>query len=253
MLNSVYFREPGASALEGMMFLHDYIMCICIIIFSIVGWFTFVIVYSFGVRLPSSKESFAMDKRVRMRLRPYGNNRHRVLEIVWTVFPALILGAIAIPSFSVLYAIERPRYYDVVVKVGGNQWYWSYTVIADFDEDMKIYRYDSYIISEEDLKFGELRLLEVDNPLVLPAKVGIKFIVSADDVIHSFSVTELGIKIDAVPGRANRVWSSLERTGVFRGQCSELCGVNHGFMPIVIHSVSYGDFMTWLNKKIEVN
>jgi len=191
------------------------------------------------------------DPTFRIRLRPYGHNRNRPLEIIWTIFPTMILGAIAVPSFSVLYAIEKPRHYDVMVKVWGSQWYWSYTVITDFqEEEMKIYRFDSYIVPEEDLKFGELRLLEVDNPLVLPVKVGLKFLVSADDVIHSFSITELGIKIDAVPGRANRIWSMIDRTGVFRGQCSELCGVNHGFMPIVVYGVSYGDFLRWMEYKI---
>jgi heme/copper-type cytochrome/quinol oxidase subunit 2 len=191
------------------------------------------------------------DPRVRLTLRPYGNNRNKTLEIIWTALPAVILLGIAIPSFALLYAIEKPRVYEVLVKVSGNQWYWSYTIVTDLEEEeVKVYKFDSYIVPEEDLKFGELRLLEVDNPLVLPAGVGLKFIVTGEDVIHSFSVTELGIKIDAVPGRANRVWSYMKRTGVFRGQCSELRGVNHGFMPIVVYSVENGVFLKWLDRKI---
>jgi heme/copper-type cytochrome/quinol oxidase subunit 2 len=251
-LNGVYFRESAAEALDGMIFSHDYIMCISLVILGIVVRFTLAIVYSLGIRLHRKKVTNmdVRDRLVRARLRPYGNGRNKVLEIVWTLFPALILGAIAVPSFSVLYAIERPRFHEIVVKVHGSQWFWSYSIVVDLVDEMKIYRFDSYMKSEEELAFGELRLLEVDNPLILPVKVGLKFLVSAEDVVHSFSVTELGIKMDAVPGRANRVWTSIERTGVFRGQCSELCGVNHGFMPIVIHAVPYNDFPMWLDVKM---
>lgn len=246
----IYFKDPAAFAMEGMVFLHDYIMCICIVIFTIVVWFTFVIIWSFGIRLSLIENMEVTDPRVRLRLRPYGNNRHKLLEIIWTILPLFILAAIATPSFALLYAIEKARPYEVLVKVSGNQWYWSYTIAFNLEEEeISIFTFDSYIVPEEELKFGQLRLLEVDNPLVLPAGVGVKFIVTGEDVIHSFSVMELGIKMDAVPGRANKVWTYMKRTGVFRGQCSELRGVNHGFMPIVVYSVPYFDFCEWFAKK----
>src|ERR1044071_7476847 len=111
-MNSMYFKEASSESFHGMVFLHDYIMCICIIILSIVSWFTFCIVYSYGIRLPPLRTvEDIKDSKFRSRLRPYGHNRHRPLEIIWTIFPTMILGAIAVPSFSVLYAIERPRFY----------------------------------------------------------------------------------------------------------------------------------------------
>jgi heme/copper-type cytochrome/quinol oxidase subunit 2 len=252
-MTEIYFREPASEALQGMVFLHDYIMCYCLTILGIVVWFSLCIVYGYGIRL-HSREIMGKDlrtKHVRRTLRPYRSDRNFFLENFWTIFPAAILASMAVPSFLLLSMIERPRSYDVIVKVEANQWFWHYTIIVDFEDQMKICSFDSYMKSEAELAFGELRLLEVDNPLVLPVKVGLKFLISSEDVVHSFSVTELGIKMDAVPGRANRVWSTIDRTGVFRGQCSELCGVNHGFMPIVIYGVPYSDFLMWLDAKMK--
>lgn len=246
---AIYFKEPAAFAFEGIVFLHDYIMCICIVIFAVVVWFTFVIIWSFGVRLEILNDVPVTDPRVRITLRPYGNNRHKLLEIIWTIIPICILLAIAAPSYVLLYVLDKERMYDVIVHVAGHQWYWSYKIIVDSGEEIKSVKFDSYMVPEEELKFGELRLLEVDNPLVLPAGVGIQFLIIGDDVIHSFSVIELGIKMDAVPGRINGVWTYMKRTGVFRGQCSELCGVNHGFMPIVVYSVPYNTFVEWFDRK----
>jgi len=155
------------------------------------------------------------------------------LEIIWTITPSLILIFIAIPSFALLYAIDEVIDPALTVKVLGNQWFWSY----EFSDSLQEEKFDSYMIPEAELSFGSLRLLEVDNALVLPINTHIRFLISSTDVLHSFAVPSLGIKVDAVPGRLNQLSAYIKRSGVFYGQCSELCGVNHGFMPIKIKAV----------------
>lgn len=153
------------------------------------------------------------------------------LELVWTIIPSIILCLIAIPSFVLIYASDfNPPYIDLIVKVTGNQWFWHYEIYYND----KNYNFDSYLIPSDSLKFGDLRLLEVDKPLYLPNNTHIKFIVTSSDVIHSFAVPALGIKVDAIPGRLNEVVTILPYKGTYYGQCSELCGINHGFMPINI-------------------
>jgi cytochrome c oxidase subunit 2 len=137
----------------------------------------------------------------------------------------------------------------LTVKVLGHQWYWSYEYSDFITENGDSIDFDSYMIPESDLELGQFRLLDVDNRLVVPVDCHIRFIVSATDVIHSFSVPSLGIKLDCVPGRLNQVSFLTERTGTFYGQCSEICGVWHGFMPIVVESVSSNDFLIWLDSQ----
>lgn len=165
-----------------------------------------------------------------------------LLEIFWTLLPSFILITIAIPSIFVLYIIDEPAGYVLsVFKVIGHQWYWSYEIA-----DISIFKhsdyfnsiiFDSFMVPTSDILPGQLRLLEVDNPLFVPTETPLAFIVTADDVLHSWAVPSLGIKIDAVPGRLNQVYCFITRAGEFYGQCSELCGVHHGFMPIHIIAV----------------
>lgn len=161
-----------------------------------------------------------------------------VFEVVWTVLPAFILILLAIPSLKLLYSLDFLIYdYEpiVTVKVIGHQWYWSYEYLV-FSEstlvDFEHIVFDSYLVSEDELSPDGLRLLEVDNPLVIPANSYIRFLVTSVDVLHSWAVPSLGIKVDAVPGRLNQIFTFIKRPGDFYGQCSEICGVNHGFMPI---------------------
>ena len=167
-------------------------------------------------------------------------NHGVALEIFWTILPSIILIAIALPSFILLYSID-----EIVVtgnsytyKVIGNQWFWTYELSEVVWINDKLYDYvqkwDSYMIDTLDLEFGDLRLLTVDQPLYVPLNTHIKFLVTSVDVLHSWAVPSLGIKVDAVPGRLNACSVILERPGCFYGQCSEICGVNHAFMPIVI-------------------
>lgn len=169
------------------------------------------------------------------------------LEIVWTIIPTIILVFIAIPSFALLYAYDEPDSNPyVTIKVIGHQWYWSYEY-SDYSSDSTV-EFDSYMLSEEDLYKGQLRLLEVDNRVVLPVGASIRVLVTSGDVLHSWAIPSMGIKVDAIPGRLNQVVTFITRPGVYYGQCSELCGVNHGFMPIVIEAVSISDYMDWLQE-----
>lgn len=173
------------------------------------------------------------------------------IEIIWTSIPSLILVLIAIPSFGLLYAMDDIMDPEITLKVIGHQWYWSYEYsdYATKYEDSS-FSFDSYMIPEDELQFGQLRLLEVDNSVVLPIGVYVRVNITASDVLHSWAVPSLGIKIDAVPHRINTGHIYLQRPGVFYGQCSEICGVNHGFMPIAVKGVDMNSFLNYLNSKI---
>lgn len=164
------------------------------------------------------------------------------LEIAWTTVPVLILVAIAFPSFNLLYYMDRTKEADMTLKVIGHQWYWSYEYP---DQGVS---FDSVIVDEADLQPGQLRLLTTDNAVVLPVGVPIRIQLTADDVIHAWAVPALGIKTDNVPGRLNETWVQISKPGTYYGQCSELCGVNHAFMPIMIKAVPQEEYQAWLKQ-----
>lgn len=172
---------------------------------------------------------------------PSKNTHNTLLEVVWTALPVIILIGIAIPSMRTLYYAQKIENADMTVKVIGNQWYWSYQY-----PDHGNIAFDSYMIKDEDIKPGQKRLLEVDNHLVVPVDTTIRVQLTAADVIHSWAVPAFGIKIDAVPGKLNETWFRATKTGTYYGQCSELCGVGHGFMPIDVDVVSKEDFKKWV-------
>jgi cytochrome c oxidase subunit 2 len=165
------------------------------------------------------------------------------IEIIWTVIPVIILVIIAIPSFRILKMAEHAPPADMTIKVVGSQWFWTYSY-----PDHGNFEFDSYMIQDANLQSGQIRLLEVDNRIVVPEGATIKFLITAADVIHSFAVPSLGLKTDAVPGRTNEAWTRIDKKGVYYGQCSELCGVNHGFMPIAIEVVSKEEFEIWIEQ-----
>ena len=173
------------------------------------------------------------------------------IEILWTVMPSLILVLIAIPSFALLYSLDEVVDPAVTIKTIGHQWYWSYEYSDYTQADDQSIAFDSYMIPDEDLELGQLRLLEVDNRVVLPVNTHIRVIITAADVLHSWAIPSLGVKCDAVPGRLNQIPLFIKREGVFYGQCSELCGVNHAFMPIVIEAVSLENYIAWISTKLE--
>ncbi|MBF8247166.1 MAG: cytochrome c oxidase subunit II [Rickettsia sp.] len=163
------------------------------------------------------------------------------LETIWTIIPVIILIIISIPSFRLLRLAENAPPSDFTVKVIGNQWYWTYSY-----PDHGGFSFDSYMIQDNQIKKNQYRLLEVDNKIYIPKDSVVKFIITASDVIHSFALPALGIKTDAIPGKINETWTKVENTGTYYGQCSELCGINHGFMPIVLEVVEKETFNHWI-------
>jgi cytochrome c oxidase subunit 2 len=172
---------------------------------------------------------------------PSRTTHNTPIEVMWTIVPVIILVLIAIPSFRLLFTELDVPTPDLTVKATGKQWYWSYAY-----PDNGNFEFDSLIVAEKDLKPGDLRLLTVDNELVVPVNKVVHVLVTGADVIHSFAVPSFGIKIDAVPGRINDTWFKATMTGVFHGQCSELCGKDHSFMPITVRVVNDNDFTAWV-------
>jgi cytochrome c oxidase subunit II len=172
---------------------------------------------------------------------PSRTTHNTPLEVVWTIVPVIILVLIAIPSFRLLFTELDVPTPDITVKATGKQWYWSYAY-----PDNGNFEFDSLLVAEKDLKPGDLRLLTVDNEMVVPVNKVVHVLTTGADVIHSFSVPSFGIKIDAVPGRINETWFKATTTGVFHGQCSQLCGKDHSFMPITVRVVNDNDFTAWV-------
>ena len=172
---------------------------------------------------------------------PSRTTHNTLIEVLWTVIPVIILVIIAIPSFRLLYFEDVFPKADMTVKATGHQWYWSYQY-----PDHGRFEFDSVMVPDDQIKPGQLRLLEVDNRIVVPVDTTVRVIVTANAVLHAWAIPAFGIKIDAVPGRLNETWFRAEREGTFYGQCSELCGVNHGFMPIRVDVVSKQAFDDWV-------
>lgn len=220
------FQPAATEVMENIEWLHDFLM---IIMFSVVAFVMFLLAY--------------VCIRFNAKANPVPNKfTHNVfIEVLWTFIPIVLLVVIAIPSFKILNFIENTPKADLTVKVVGYQWYWRYIY-----PDNGNFEFDSYMIQPKDLKPGQKRLLEVDNRIVIPAGKVVRFLTTGADVIHSFAVPAFGVKIDAVPGRTNETWVRVEKPGVYYGQCSELCGVNHGFMPIAVEVVTPEEFEAWV-------
>ena len=224
------FQDPATPIMQGIIDLHHDICFFLLVILVFVLWVLARTLYHFHeVRHPQPEKIL------------HGST----IEIAWTILPCLILVLIAVPSFALLYSMDEVVNPAVTLKAIGHQWYWSYEY-SDYNEsDEQTLAFDSYMIPEDDLQVGQLRLLEVDNRVVLPVNTHIRVIITSADVLHSWA------KCDAVPGRLNQTPLFLKREGVFYGQCSELCGANHGFMPIVVESVSLQDYVSWVSNKIQ--
>jgi cytochrome c oxidase subunit 2 len=224
----IYFQDPATSLTEELILFHDKIL-----FFIIITTF-FVCRALLDILINKTSLSFR------------NLHHHSTLEVVRTLIPSFILLCIAIPSFKLLYLMDEIIDPSLTVKATSWQWYWNYEY-SDLQEGSLAF--DSYCVLDEDLDFGNLRLLEVDNPLVLPVNTHVRVIVTSGDVIHCFAVPSLGARTDAIPGRLNSLSFVIKRTGLFRGICAELCGTNHFQMPIVIKSVNLEEFMNWLNKE----
>jgi len=225
------FQEPASPIMEGIINLHHDLTFFLIIIGIFVAW-----MLARTLVLFDAEKNPVADK----------TTHHSLLEIVWTIIPGVILIFVAIPSFALLYSMEEVINPSVTIKVIGHQWYWSYEY-SDYAENAEeSVGFDSYMIPDEDIKIGQLRLLDVDRRIVVPAETHVRFLITAADVLHCWAVPSLGIKVDAVPGRLNQANVFIKREGVFYGQCSEICGVNHAFMPIVVEAVSLDNYVSWL-------
>jgi len=249
-------QVPVTPIAYGILKLHDHILFFLIIIFFIVLYLLrstlkkFHLVPNENSILPDKNLQIADDDaKTYVDCRTYEINHGTMIEIIWTVLPAIILIFIAIPSFALLYAMDEIIDPSLTVKVIGHQWYRSYEY-SDFFYSNKLnetpFKFDSYMVHESDLIIGDLRLLKTDMPLFLPKNTHIRLLVTSSDVLHSWAVPSFGIKTDAVPGRLNQVSLFVKNTGTFYGQCSELCGVNHAFMPIEVYVVSPSIFYNYV-------
>lgn len=228
----IYFQDSGSPQMEAVVELHNNIMFYLFIILFSVGWILLSIIrnYTFKNYIISNKYL----------------NHGTLIELIWTITPALILILIAFPSFKLLYLMDEVTDPNITLAVEGHQWYWTYEYADFINDDEEFIEYDSYLVPESDLELGGFRMLEVDNRIILPELTHTRFMISAADVIHSFACPSLGIKCDAYPGRLNQVSVHINREGVFYGQCSEICGILHSSMPISIQSVSLEKFLLWL-------
>lgn len=178
---------------------------------------------------------------------PSRTTHNSLIEVIWTVVPVIILIVIAIPSFRILYTQQDiPIDADLTIKATGYQWYWGY----EYPDNDGMY-FDSLPLEEDELTEGKLRLLSVDNPLVVPAGAVVRVQVTSSDVIHNWAVPSFGVKMDAIPGRLNETWFKVDNPGVYYGMCSELCGVRHAFMPIEVHVLDNADYQAWLSSASE--
>ena len=212
--------------IEEYIYFHDYLMVVLIFIITGVSYYMRGLI----VRQDYLRSLF----------------ESQFLEAVWTILPALILVMVAIPSLRILYRLDSSDSTQITLKVLGHQWYWSYEY-SDFWSQGRndLVNFDSYILNHRDLGSGGFRLLETDNRVVLPYIIRVRVIVSRADVLHSWAIPSLGVKLDAMPGRLNQTNFSSYRPGLAYGQCSEICGANHRYMPIVIEFVQIKDFITW--------
>ncbi len=173
-------------------------------------------------------------------------SHNTLLEVLWTVVPIMILIVIAVPSFRLLYFSDRTADADMTIKAIGNQWYWTYEY-----PDHGAFEFDAVMKEDDELADGELRLLTTDNMVVVPAETNVRLLVTASDVIHSWAIPAFGVKLDGVPGRLNEPWFRVNQPGVYYGQCSELCGPRHGFMPIMVKAVPKDEFDAWVKQAQE--
>nr|YP_010385135.1 cytochrome c oxidase subunit II [Sphaeridium lunatum]UPL65145.1 cytochrome c oxidase subunit II [Sphaeridium lunatum] len=219
--NMYTIQDSASPLMEQLSFFHDHAMMILLMITMLVGYLM---------------SSLFFNKY---------NHRYllegQTIELIWTILPAVTLIFIALPSLKLLYLLDELSNPLVSIKSIGHQWYWSYEYT-----DFKSIEFDSYMMQQSDMKSSSFRLLDVDNRIVLPFNSQIRMMVTAADVLHSWTIPSLSVKIDATPGRLNQISFIMNRAGIFFGQCSEICGANHSFMPIVLESISPSYFVMWV-------
>nr|YP_010029431.1 cytochrome c oxidase subunit II [Aparapotamon similium]QOU10846.1 cytochrome c oxidase subunit II [Aparapotamon similium] len=223
---SLGFQDSASPLMEQLIFFHDHIMLILILIITFVGFLLSTLFLNTHIN--------------RYML------ENQTIELIWTMIPALILIFIALPSLRLLYLLDEINYPMITLKTIGHQWYWSY----EYSDFLQL-EFDSYMLPLNSFNSSNFRLLDVDNRTILPMNTQIRILITAADVIHSWTIPSLGVKVDAVPGRLNQTSFLINRPGLFLGQCSEICGANHSFMPIMIESISINSFLNWISSSVE--
>nr|ABY55870.1 cytochrome oxidase subunit II [Pterostichus brachylobus]ABY55912.1 cytochrome oxidase subunit II [Pterostichus nigrocaeruleus] len=220
--SNLSLQNSNSPLMEQLTFFHDHTLMILMMITMLVGYLMMTLSYNKYI------------------------NRYllegQTIEVIWTILPAITLIFIALPSLQLLYLLDEVSNPLMTLKSIGHQWYWSYEY-----SDFKMLEFDSFLISSNEMENNNFRLLDVDNRIILPFNAQIRVLVTATDVIHSWTIPALGVKIDATPGRLNQTNFFMNRVGLFYGQCSEICGANHSFMPIVIESVPINTFVKWIS------
>nr|YP_009479240.1 cytochrome c oxidase subunit II [Cryptocercus meridianus]AVT43908.1 cytochrome c oxidase subunit II [Cryptocercus meridianus] len=216
-------QDSASPIMEQLIYFHDHTLMIILMILTIVSYMMMAMTYNKFI------DRYLLEGQM--------------IEVAWTIAPAIILVFIAVPSLRLLYLMDEINNPALTLKTIGHQWYWSYEY-SDFNK----IEFDSYMIPQPDNKINEFRLLDVDNRATLPLNSFIRMIITAEDVLHSWTIPSLGIKADATPGRLNQTSFLINRPGVFYGQCSEICGANHSFMPIVIEGIPSNLFISWILK-----
>nr|AKF78835.1 cytochrome c oxidase subunit II [Euryomma sp. SMD-2015] len=218
-------QDSSSPLMEELIFFHDHALMILVMITILVSYLMFMLFFNKYIN----------------RFLLHG----QTIEIIWTILPAIILLFIALPSLRLLYLLDEINEPSITLKAIGHQWYWSYEY-SDFNN----IEFDSYMIPTNELPTNNFRLLDVDNRIILPMNSQIRILVTAADVIHSWTIPALGVKVDGTPGRLNQTNFLINRPGLFYGQCSEICGANHSFMPIVIESIPTNYFIKWISNNM---
>nr|QXG82661.1 cytochrome c oxidase subunit 2 [Curculionidae sp. BMNH 1042554] len=218
---TILMQDSTSPIMEQLMFFHDHAMMILIIITILISQMLISMLYN------SFTHRYLLEGQL--------------IEMIWTIMPAIILILIAMPSLRLLYIMDEINNPMISIKTIGHQWYWSYEY-----SDYKNLEFDSYMIPTNELKSFNFRLLDVDNRMIIPFMTQIRLIVTSADVIHSWTIPSIGVKIDGTPGRLNQSTFNVSRTGLLYGQCSEICGANHSFMPIIMESISPSFFLKWI-------
>nr|AAD40283.1 cytochrome oxidase II [Trama troglodytes]AAD40285.1 cytochrome oxidase II [Trama troglodytes] len=213
------FQNSNSPLMEQLIFFHDHTMFIIMMIIFLISYMMMFIIYNKYINIKISENQF--------------------IEFIWTIMPPIILIFIALPSLHLLYLMDEMKAPILTIKILGHQWFWSYEY-----SDFKNIEFESYMINN--INKENFRLIEVDNKTILPFKYNIQLLISSEDVIHSWTIPSLAIKIDAIPGRMNQINLFMNRPGFYFGQCSEICGINHSFMPIQIESINLNNFISWI-------
>ena len=232
------FQDPATPTMEGVINFHNELMLVVVFVGVFVAYVMFRCIQLFDAKVNPT---------------PNRVTHGTLLEIVWTVTPALILMTVAVPSFALLYSVDEIIEPEITLKAVGHQWYWSYEYADYTTDDGDFINFDSYMIPTDDLTTGQFRLLEVDNRVILPTQTHVRVVITAADVLHCWAIPSLGVKLDACPGRLNQTSLFIKREGIYYGQCSEICGVNHGFMPIVVQAVPLegpNSYMEYIENKL---